>query len=275
MQRRLLHIFRNTPFGRETLLQSVYFCKTVKVALAIYIPESTKFLMYFENDVVQVDLDHSYLSSPDTALMHASTIAEQNGLEAYFLKPTDFTAASLPDLPTNFDYMSCPRSMSDRSSRIGFGYIGPKVRRIVKSARFSVLMPSPTYKEWHSVAVFSEGSINAVNALRLGLHISRACSMPLDIFTRVAKDFQDTYEEALKDGSLEEELKHFVREWHRLEKGKFGDNLYAVPHDALVVLGADGHGPIKQIFFGSKMERIHATIPNNLLIIGPQYLART
>lgn len=275
MQRRLLHIFRNTPFGRETLLQSVYFCKMVKVALAIYIPESTKFLMYFENDVVQVDLDHSYLVSPDTALLHASTIAEQNGLEAEFLTPKDFTAASLPELPTNFDYMSCPRSMSDRSSRIGFGHIGPKVRRIVKSARFPVLMPSPTYKEWHSVAVFFGGSTNAVNALRLGLHISRACSIPLDMFTRVGKDFQDTYAKAVKEGSLEEEVEPFVREWHRLEKRTFSDNLYEVPHDALVVLGAHVHGPIKQICFGSKMERIRAVIPNNFLIVGPQYLART
>ena len=275
MQRRLLHIFRNTPFGRETLLQSVYFCKTVKVALAIYIPASTKFLMYFENDVVQVDLDHSYLSSPDTALMRASTIVEQNGLEAEFLTPKDFTTSSMPDLPTNFDYMSCPRSMSDRSSRIGFGHIGPKVRRIVNSAGFPILMPSSAYKEWHSVAVFSGGAANTVNALRLGLHISRACGMPLDIFVQAEKDFQDTSGQAIKVGSLDQEVKHSVREWHKFEKAKFCDSLYEVPHDALVVLGAYGRGPIKQICFGSQTERIRCTIPNNLLVVGPKYLART
>ena len=275
MQRRLLHIFRNTPFGRETLLQSVYFCKTVKVALAIYIPASTKFLMYFENDVVQVDLDHSYLSSPDTALMHASTIAEQNGLEAEFLTPKDFTTSSMPDLPTNFDYMSCPRSMSDRSSRIGFGHIGPKVRRIVNSAGFPILMPSSAYKEWHSVAVFFGGSANTVNALRLGLKISTACSMPMDIFAQVEKDFQNTSGQAIKVGSLDEEVKNSVREWHRFEMGKLDDNLYAVPHDALVVFGIYGHHPLKQIFGGSKLERICAALPNNFLIVGPKHLART
>ena len=275
MQSRLLHIFRNTPLGRETLLQSVYFCKKVKLELAIYIPEFTKFLMYFENEVVQVDLDHSYLTSPDTALVNASTIVEQGGLEAEFLEPKDFPASSLPALPTNFDYMSCPRSISDRSSRIGFGHIGPKVRRLVNSAGFPILMPSSAYKEWHSVAVFLGGSANTENALRLGLKISIACNMPMDIFAQVEKDFQNTSGQAIKVGSLDEEVKNLVREWHRFEKEKFCDNLYKVPHDALVVLGAYGRGPIKQICFGSQTERIRCTIPNNFLVVGPRYLETT
>ncbi|MCG6919435.1 MAG: universal stress protein [Deltaproteobacteria bacterium] len=275
MQRRLLHIFRNTPFGRETLLQSVYFCKKVKLELAIYIPKFAKFLMYFENDVVQVDLNRSYLTSPDTALMNASSIVEQGGLEAEFLEPKDFPASSLPALPTNFDYMACPRSISDRSSKIGFGHIGPKVRRLVNAARFPVLMPSSAYKEWHSVAVFFGGSAKTANALRLGLNISAACNMPLDIFTQVANDFRDTYGEAIKDSGLDGEVKSSVREWHTFEMGKLSDNLYEVPHDALVVLGTYGQSPVKQIFLGSKLERICAALPNNFLVVGPKYLART
>ena len=275
MQRRLLHIFRNTPFGRETLLQSVYFCKKLKLVLTIYIPEFTKFLMYFDEEVVQIDLDHSYLTTPDTALMNASTIVEQGGLEAEFLEPKDYTTSSLPTLPINFDYMACPRSISDRSSRIGFGHIGPKVRRIVNSAHFPVLMPSSAFKEWYSVAVFSGGAVNSINALRLGLNISRACGMPLDIFTQDEKDFPVTQGQAIKDDSLGEEVKHSVREWHSFEKGKFCDNLYKVPHDALVISGAYGRGPIKQICFGSQTEKIRCTIPNNFLVVGPKYLART
>lgn len=45
--------------------------------------------------------------------------------------------------------------------------------------------------------------------------------------------------------------------------------LYDVPHDALVVLGAYGHGMIKDILMGSKMEQIQSTVTNNLLITGP------
>jgi nucleotide-binding universal stress UspA family protein len=70
-------------------------------------------------------------------------------------------------------------------------------------------------------------------------------------------------------------VENSVREWHRFEMGKFGDNLYAVPHDALVVLGIYGHSPVKQIFFGSKLQRICAALPNNFLVVGPKYLAET
>ena len=66
MEERLLHVFRNTPLGRETLLQSLYFCKTLDVSLQVYVPQSTQFLIYFDHDAVQVDLDGSYLTSPAT-----------------------------------------------------------------------------------------------------------------------------------------------------------------------------------------------------------------
>ena len=90
MFNKLLHIFRNTPFGRETLFQSIYFCKQVGAIPAIYIPEFPKFLMYFENNVVQVDLDDSYLISKDTALEHVAEILEQENIKSDFIKPQNF-----------------------------------------------------------------------------------------------------------------------------------------------------------------------------------------
>jgi len=45
--------------------------------------------------------------------------------------------------------------------------------------------------------------------------------------------------------------------------------LYDVPHNSLIVLGAYGHGIIKDILLGSKMEKIQSTVTNNLLITGP------
>ncbi|MCP4686877.1 MAG: universal stress protein, partial [Desulfobacterales bacterium] len=72
---------------------------------------------------------------------------------------------------------------------------------------------------------------------------------------------------------LEKEMERCTAEWLLFEKGKFEENLYEVPHDALVVLGAFGHGLIRNFVFGSKMEKIHSTITNNLLIVGPKYAA--
>ena len=271
MENRLLHIFRNNPFGRETLLQSIYFCNKVGASPVIYIPKTTKFLMYFDNDVVQVDLDKSYLISPETAIQRATELVEQGGISARFLEPKHFTASTLPDIHTNFDYMCCPRSISDMSSKIGLGYIGPRVRRIVRSARFPVLITSPVYKEWKSISVFFGGSANAIKALRLGFHIARASGIQLDVFTQTEKFSKKDYRQMIKDRNLQEEMDLYVKQWHFFENRVFEENLYDVPHDALVILGAFGHGVIRNFVFGSKMEKIQSTISNNLLIAGPNY----
>ncbi|MFC1516221.1 universal stress protein [Thermodesulfobacteriota bacterium] len=273
MEAQLFHIFRNNPLGRETLLQSIYFCKRLGASLVVYIPKFAKFLMYFDNDVVQVDLDNSYLTSPETASQHAVELLDQGGVSSRFLEPKHYTASTLPDIQTNFDFMACPRSISDLSSKIGLGYIGPRVRRIVSSARFPVLITSPVFKEWQSIMVFFGGSANALNALKLGFRVGRESGAPLDVFTYVGKTSRETYEKVIQDEKLEGEMDQYVNKWHIYDDGSLEENLYNVPHDALVILGAYGHGLIRNMFFGSMMEKIQSTISNNLLIVGPNYTA--
>jgi hypothetical protein len=272
MDLQLFHIFRNTPLGRETLLQSIYFCSALGVSPLVYIPEHIKFLMYFENKVVQVDLDNSYMTSSETANEHAGELLKNAGLRPRFFHPKNYTASTLPDIPTNFEFMCCPRSISDLSSKIGLGYIGPRVRRIVQSARFPILITSPVYKEWKRIAVFFGGSANAINALKLGFRISRSTGMPLELFTQIERGTgRKTYETIIKENKLEKDIDNFVEKWHFFKKGRFEENLYTVPHDALAVVGGYGHSLIKELVFGSKMEKIQSTLPNNILIVGPNY----
>lgn len=273
MYTQLLHIFRNTPLGRETFLQSLYFCGKAGATPIVYIPDHTKFLMYFDNDVVQVDLDESYLTAPETAREHAEELINSTGLKAQFLAPKHFTASTLPDVPTNFDYMCLPRSVSDLTSKIGLGYIGPRVRRIVNSARFPVLITSPVYKPWQSVAVLFGGSTNAQKALRLGLRLSRQSGLPLQVFTQAEDRSKEDYILDIKGQFPEDELERVQENWRIFEHGKLEENLYDIPHDALVVLGAFGHGLIRDIVFGSKMERIQSTLSNSLLVVGPNYFS--
>lgn len=265
MEAQLIHIFRNTPFGRETLLESSYFCKTLGIELVAYIPKTSKFLMYFENDVVQVDLDRSYLTSPETAREHASAVVRSAGLDPLFFEPKDFTASTLPDIPTHFDYMCCPRSIVDLSSRIGLGYIGPRVRRIVQNAPFPVYIPNPVFKKWKSLAVLFGGSANAVKAVRLGMKMSELSGYPLRVFTQLEGDKRSKYDKVIEARGLEEAFEN----WTIFDAAKFKENLYEVPHDALVIMGAYGHGLIKQIAFGSKMELIQTVLPNSMVIVGP------
>ncbi len=274
MAQNLFHIFRNTPLGRETLLQSIYFCRRMNLLPTIYIPTSTKFLMYFENDVVQVDLDPSYLNDSTTAEAHVAELLEEAEMTPDLLVPKHYTASTLPDIPTNFDFMCCPRSISDLSSKIGLGYIGPRVRRIIQAARFPVLMTSPVYKPWQSVAVFFGGSANAVNALRLGIRVAKMAGCDLNIYTQTGKQTPTTVEAIIKENGLDQALKKVLGNWTFFDKGNVEDNLYEVPHDALVILGAYGHGIIRDIMFGSMMEKVQSTISNNLLIAGPKYTAK-
>lgn len=275
METRLFHIFRNTPLGRETLLQSIYFSQQIDASLLLYIPEYIKFLMYFDNDVVQVDLDSSYLASPETAHEHAMQLLKSSDRHFRFLEPKNFTASTLPDIPTNYEFMSCPRSISDLSSKIGLGYIGPRVRRIVQSAQFPVLLTSPVYKPWNSITVLFGGSSNALKALKLGFRIHRSCEKPLYVFTQTEGKNREDYEMILKQESLDKEMAEYTTDWHLADQGKFEENLYHIPHDSLVIVGAYGHGLIRDIVFGSKMENVQSTISNNLLIVGPKYVAAT
>ena len=117
MAAQLSHIFKNNLQGRETLLQSLYFCKVVDISLVIYIPKHNKFLMYFENDIVQVDLDKSYLTSPETAVKHAIENVKKMRIKARFLQLENYYTSKLPDIKPNFDFMYCPRCISDLSTK--------------------------------------------------------------------------------------------------------------------------------------------------------------
>ena len=269
MKDELLHVYRNTPFGRETLLNSIYFCKQTKTSLKVYVPEHPQFLMYFQNEIATVELDRAFLRSPKTAREHAEAIITENGMKPNFLEPKRFTASTLPDIPVDFRFMTCPRSISDLSTKISLGHIGPKVRSVIKNAAFPVFIPTPVYKQWKSIAVFFGGSHNAVNAVKLGMEISRCADFPLRLFTQAEKLPQSHYRKILRENHLLGEVENGEIEWIFFEKGKFRENLFAVPHDSLALVGAYGHGVIKEVLFGSMMEEIQTILPNPMLIIGP------
>jgi hypothetical protein len=268
MENELLHVFRNTPFGRETLMQSAYFCKQVGLAMEIYLPRHSQFLMYFEHGVVTVDLDRAFLRSPETARERASEIVDAFSIPYGFFEPTRFMVPDLPDLSVDYSFMCCPRSISDLSSKIGLGHIGSRVRAIVQKAAFPVLIPAAAFKQWKSIVCFFGGSANASIALRCARYLNERSAAPLHIFTQAEKD-KEFYRDRLENASVLQDIAMDRTEWLYFESGDFRENLYAVPHDALVVVGAYGHGVARDLFFGSKMEMIQTVLPNPMVIVGP------
>ncbi|MFO8112128.1 MAG: universal stress protein [Desulfosalsimonadaceae bacterium] len=269
----MFHVFRNTPYGRETLLQTAYFCKKMDITPVVYIPAYAKFLLYMENDVIQVDLDDSYLHSPETAKAHVNAVmVELEMAPPRFFTPRHFSTPTLPDVPVSFNFMTCPKTISDLSAKRGSGSIGPRIRRIFKAAAFPVMIPPPVYKPFTRIAVMFGGSANAANAVRLAVRLHRLSGMPVSLYTaEEGRRGKRYYEKLIGKNALTGVFEQTVTDWHVFPQKDFIDNLYMVPHDALVIMGAYGHGLVRQLLFGSTLEIIQSTLPNSLLIVGPNY----
>lgn len=263
----LLHVFRNTPLGRETLMQSAFFCQQMRMPIDIYVPREPQCLMYFEHGVVTVDFDHSYLRSPSSAHDHAREVVEGFEVSYQFFEPTRSTAGH-PDLRSDYAFMSCPRSVSDLSTKIGLGHIGSRVRAIVKQAPFPVLIPAASFKQWNRVVCFFGGSANAMVALRCAREISLRSKIRLAIFTQGEND-KAGYEQQFEKAGVAEDLAQGHVEWLFFEGGDLRENLYAVPPDGLLVAGAQGHSIAKDLMFGSKLELIQSELPNPMVVVGP------
>lgn len=272
MRNELLHIYRNTPFGRENLLQSIYFCSVLGIQLVIYLPETKKMLMYFASQPVQVDLDSSYLKDPESRERHILECLDGEKVEYRYYRSSEYSASNLADVNTDFDFMSSPRVISDLSSKIGLGHIGSKVRNLLLYASFPILIPSQSFKKWNSITVMFGGSKTGVKSLQLAIKIAQTSGFPLYIFTHAEKGkSRNYYQDIIKHWNLWEELESTLQNWYFYEKGELSTNLFSVPHDSLVIMGILGHGSVKEFFFGSTTEKVQTTLPNNMLLIGPRY----
>ena len=265
----LLHIFRNTPFGRETLFQSLDFCKTFDMKLHVYIPKTLRFLMYFDNEAVEINLDESYIRAPETAEYHLREIVEKTGTEWELVTPPTQTNRMLPNLRTTYSLMCAPRILAEPSSGIGLGKIGPKVRKLLLAAPFPLLIPSAVYQRWDSVTVFFGGSPTSFKCLKLGLDMARA-GIPIEVFSVLEEGLlrEDLEAQIAEEGLLDLFAQH-VSNWHLIEGGNLQEELYSVSRSSLLLLGAYGRGRIKSKIFGSTMETINQTMPNNILTLGP------
>jgi hypothetical protein len=91
------------------------------------------------------------------------------------------------------------------------------------------------------------------------------------VFTIRKNATRKSYEKIIENNNLKKETNRRVNKWHAFKQGDFEENLFQVPHNALVILGTSGHIRLKDIVFGNKMEKIQSTLPNNMLIAGPHY----
>ncbi len=270
MSGRFLHIWRNTPMGREVLEASALFCEVTGLELHLYVPRHPQFLMYYGENVVTVPLDQEFLHSPETAEAHAEAVlARHPGLSWRFTSPVSFTASTLPDLPVDWNAMCCPRSLTDLSARIALGTIGPRVRRIVRNATFPVLLPQPVFRPWNRVLAMVGPTESSLRVARVARTLARRGGRPLDLFTFVHGETLAEIRRWFADRGLPD-LDREADTWHLAEENDFLDALFPLPADALVVLGAYGRRLVRELLLGSVAEKVQEALPNPLLLVGPR-----
>ncbi|NQV28113.1 MAG: universal stress protein [Rhodopirellula sp.] len=271
MERSLFHIYQDNPNGRETLLQSIDFCRKLGgLKLTIYQPEETSCLMYLEQgEVITIDLNENYTKWTESATLHINALMHDAEVEFEQFVPQSWTRDTLPNLPGEWAIMTCPRSMSEPSAHFGIGRIHSKVRSIARHAPFPVLIPAPCFKPWNRVAAFYGGAEFGVHVVRLALCIADRANVPLTLFTQLDGLSGLEIEEELRKANL---LHRFSAEdnWTIFDTGAFEENLFDLQHDALVVIGAADHNAVEDLIFGSRLETIQRTLPNPILVVGPE-----
>jgi len=263
MQLNLLHVFRNTPLGRETLLQAADFSRKTHSRLNVYLPEFDRILLHFGSNAVEIRLDGSYLYLRESARQNLRKIAELARVRVHEVAPETMTASNLPRLPTNFDVISLPRIMVERKSHVS---LGSGVRKLVKSATVPALIAPGRFHDWREVLVLFGGSRFSVVALRWGMAISRESGLPLRLLTLAGRQVSKrTCEEILSKNKLRPDD---FKQWDILETEEPVSILDAIPRESMLVMGAYGHSGIRARLFGSTTELIQKNSANLIMLVG-------
>jgi len=242
--------------------------------LIIYKPITPQAVMY-HNDatLATISLDPSYTRDQDTADENLARILSQYGQDIVTANyiPEEFTGSDLPNLPTDFSIMSCPRVISDSSKRIGLGHLGPKVRSLVKKAPFPVFIPCLAFKPWNRIAAFFGGSEVGLKSVKVALKIANSTQVPMDIYTQMMDSNRRECEQKLVASGLMKliEDQHNEMNWIKFETKSLRENLMQIPYDSLAVVGAAGKNIIRELVFGSKLETVQTLLPNPMVIVGP------
>ena len=263
---RILHVYRNTPVGRETLLGATWLGERTGVQLRIFVPSEPRFALNLGTDLVEIPLDSSYLTSPETARDHVEATLTNRRVAYRFVEPSHRVASTLPEIPADFDLMSCPRALAEPQGLLGPGMLGNRVRRLVRSATFPVLIPTVPLLEWDRVLAFFAGSSHALHALRWAMRIARSAGVPLEVITVDENGAAGRSRKALEEAGLLESVEPSLR---ILQAESWDEVLWSVPRTALVAAGAFGHSGIKATMFGSRTELLQSRLANPLLLVGP------
>ncbi len=262
----VFHIFRNTPLGKETLRQAADFTKKIHSTLHVYIPEFDRFMIYFDRAPVEIKLDKTYLYSPETAFDNMQKVLEEMQVPVKMVHSKTKTGSNLPDINPDFDIISLPRVMAENRGGFLGTAIGRGVRSLIKASGAPAIIGPGRFAEWNRIWAFYGGSQHALKALKWAVVLAHRLNYQLVVNTVLENDRPESYyRQLLSENGLSEVD---FTEWRFWPKQPFINVMNQIPRDALIIIGAYGHGAIRERLMGSKTEMIIHNNANLLMLIG-------
>ena len=266
MTLKVFHIYRNTPLGRETLLQAADFTKKVGGNLGVYVPEFDRLLLHFGSNAIEIRLDKSYLFAPESAGKKLSESLKVIGVKADLVSIKSQPASNLPRLSSNFDIISLPRVMIEQQGRLNLAAVGSGVRQLVKNSHAPAIIAPGRFHDWSDILVLFGGSSYSVTALKWGIELAKQTALPLKVLTIVEKGKnRDDYEKSLRNEFKDDGT---APEWQLMASSSKTSLLDEIERSSLVVMGAYGHGRIRSRLFGSTTELVQRNTANLIMLIG-------
>jgi len=264
MPLKVFHVFRNTPTGRETFMQAIDFCKKAGAELHVYMPRHDRFMIYFEEDAVEVHLDQSYLLAIGTQKSNLEAILNEQHFVAKNVYSETKTGSTLPDIQSDFGVINLPKVMTEAKKGLRRSVIGPGVRRLVKASHAPALISPNRFVDWSGIHLFYGGSTFSEKALRWALQMAEVSKKPLYVTTVLEKHSETYHRQKLAKKNIP--INKF-NSWDWQKENLF-EALYHVNRNHLIVMGAYGKRGLKKRLLGGTTEMALKNTANPLLLVG-------
>ena len=260
MESRFFYTVIDDKEGRIVFDKVLLFCKRFQSSLLVYYPLSDKFLIYFVNDIVQINIHKVDVSEEFRDIIKSKLKKSKIFHKKHIVK--FFTSKQLPDIIPSFNFMSCPIKRDKVPKTIGVSFLGSIVTRLMRSASFPLFISGVNKNDWNKIVVFYGGKRNSREAFQFATTLSEKGNIPVHTITlnKNEKDFLIYQNYLKKSDTFTAHLKNSLDECEELIK------------DSLIIIGSDNRTIFSQIFKGkSQLTKILKKFDEDLFVVGKNY----